>query len=126
MSHRENSIAKAPMRLCSERSAVLSSNGDTKPCRSYGFGSQYQATYHQGSDEGRRCRSTPACSNAEGGGTKVGRSLTPEFDVLADIAYRLNKQGRANLLRPACFPGSPSEGRNSQCRVWRGEPWSIP
>src|SRR5262249_43393849 len=32
---------------------------------------------HRGSDEGRRCRSTPACSNAEGVGTKVGWG-TPE------------------------------------------------
>ena len=43
---------------------------------------------HQGSDEGRRCRSTPACSNAEGGGTKVGRSSRPSS---ADITNRLNK-----------------------------------
>ena len=33
---------------------------------------------HQGSDEGRCCRSTPACSNAEGVGTKVDWG-TPEF-----------------------------------------------
>ena len=50
----------------------------------------------------------------------MGRSLWPEFDVLADITHRLNKQG-ANLLRPACFPGSLSEAatRNIECGVGR-------
>ena len=55
---------------------------------------------HQGSDEGRRCRSTPPFSDAERAGTKVGRSFTPEFDVLADIAYRLNKQGADQPTTP--------------------------
>src|SRR5262245_33493822 len=65
MSEKDNSVRFATSEEVNEsKMATVRANARGHPVR----------LHHQGSDEGRRCRSTPACSNAEGGRTKVGWS----------------------------------------------------